>query len=65
MKFYAAAAAVSVPFLISAQQQSSTRAGWPCGVRLDTSYFQVAEGTGGHLLLLAPNATIRPTASIY
>ena len=38
----------------SAQQSSTTRAGWPCGARLDASYFQVAEGSGGHLLLLAP-----------
>jgi hypothetical protein len=36
------------------QQASTTRGGWPCGGRLDTSYFQVAEGTGGHLVLLAP-----------
>ena len=36
------------------QQTSSTRAGWPCGARLDPSYFQVTEGSGGHLLLLAP-----------
>jgi hypothetical protein len=41
--------------LLHAQQQApNRRAGWPCGARLDSSYFQVAEGTGGHLLLLAP-----------
>ena len=41
--------------LIGAQQQTSkSRSGWPCGARLDASYFQVAEGTGGQLLLLAP-----------
>ena len=36
------------------KQQSSARAGWPCGARLDPSYFQLTEGSGGHLLLLAP-----------
>jgi hypothetical protein len=41
--------------LIGAQQQSSAaRAGWPCGARLDPAYFGLAEGSGGHLLLLAP-----------
>jgi hypothetical protein len=41
--------------LASGQQQASNlRADWPCGARLDPSYFQVAEGTGGHLLLLSP-----------
>jgi len=44
-----------VPLLIEAQQQMpNPRAGFPCGARLDPSYFRVAEGTGGHLLLLAP-----------
>jgi len=36
------------------QQTSTARSGWPCGARLDSSYFQVTEGSGGHLLLLAP-----------
>ncbi len=41
--------------LMAAQQQTpNARTGWPCGARLDPSYFHVAEGTGGHLLLLAP-----------
>jgi hypothetical protein len=40
---------------LQAQQQAQTaRAGWPCGARLDPSYFRVAEGSGGHLLLLGP-----------
>jgi hypothetical protein len=52
---FAAAAIFAVPLLIDAQQQpSNPRAGFPCGARLDPSYFRVAEGTGGHLLLLAP-----------
>jgi hypothetical protein len=51
----AAAAILAVPVLVVAQQQpSSPRAGFPCGARLDPSYFRVAEGSGGHLLLLAP-----------
>ena len=55
MKQLLATAVLAVPFLIGAQQQSAgPRAGWPCGARLDPSYFQVAEGTGGHLLLLSP-----------
>jgi hypothetical protein len=50
-----AATALTVHPLIGAQQQTSNpRAGWPCGARLDPSYFRVAEGSGGHLLLLAP-----------
>ena len=50
-----AAAVLAVHSLIGAQQQTSNpRAGWPCGARLDPSYFRVAEGSGGHLLLLAP-----------
>jgi len=45
----------ATPLLIGAQQQASRpRGDWPCGARLDPSYFQVAEGSGGHLLLLAP-----------
>lgn len=55
MKAFVAAAVLVGPILIAAQQQTSTpRSGWPCGARLDTSYFQIAEGSGGHLLLLAP-----------
>lgn len=50
-----AAAALAAGALLGTQQQTSnSRAGWPCGARLDPSYFRVAEGTGGHLLLLAP-----------
>jgi hypothetical protein len=55
VKTYAPLVVLAVPLFFGLQQQSSaTRAGWPCGARLDTSYFQVAEGSGGHLLLLAP-----------
>ena len=55
VKPFVAAAVLVGSTLIGAQQQTSnTRSGWPCGARLDPSYFQVAEGTGGHLLLLAP-----------
>jgi hypothetical protein len=53
-----AATVLVTPGLIAADQQqqpSSSRTGWPCGARLDTSYFQVAEGTGGHLVMLAPD----------
>ena len=55
MKPFAAAAVLVVPILIGAQQQAAgPRGNWPCGARIDPSYFQVAEGSGGHLLLLAP-----------
>jgi hypothetical protein len=37
------------------QQPSRARAGWPCGAPLSASYFQLAEATGGHLVLLAPS----------
>ena len=54
-KWFGAAAFFAVPFLVTAQQQRpNTAAGWPCGARIDSSFFRVAEGTGGHLLLLAP-----------
>jgi hypothetical protein len=36
------------------QETSGARAGWPCGARMDPTYFSVAEATGGHLLLVAP-----------
>lgn len=49
-----AAAILVTPALIGAQQQSGSRSGWPCGARLDPSYFHIAEGTGGQLFLLAP-----------
>src|SRR5690349_10675949 len=55
MKWFAAAAVLAAPILAGAQQQTpNPRPGFPCGARLDPSYFRVAEGTGGHLLLLAP-----------
>ena len=56
MKSFVTAVGVSIPFLLAGAQQqpSSPRSNWPCGGRLDLSYFQVAEGTGGHLLLLSP-----------
>jgi hypothetical protein len=51
----AAVMCAAVPFLASGQpQQPKSRSGWPCGAHLDPSYFHVAEGTGGHMMLLAP-----------
>ena len=45
----------AIPLVMGPQQQTrNPRASWPCGGRLDPSYFQVAEGSGGHLMLLAP-----------
>jgi hypothetical protein len=49
-----AALALGMPVWTVAQQQTGARGDWPCGARLDPSYFQLAEGTGGHLYLLAP-----------
>ena len=55
MKPFAAAAILAVPIFVGAQQQGAgPRGNWPCSARIDPSYFRVAEGTGGHLLLLAP-----------
>ena len=53
---FALALLLVFPLVTGAQQQQSSRprSGWPCGGRLDPSYFQVAEGTGGQLFLLAP-----------
>ena len=48
--------ALVFPVVSSGQQQTpAANAAWPCGSRIDPSYFRVAEGTGGHLLLLAPS----------
>lgn len=52
-----AIAAASLPVFAQAgsrQQVPSTRSDWPCGARVDSAYFATAEGTGGHLFLLAP-----------
>lgn len=51
----ALAVAGAATLLAGAQQQTGNRPSTrPCGARLDLSYFRVAEGSGGHLLLLAP-----------
>lgn len=51
----AVAASLSVFAQAGARQQvPNTRSNWPCAGRVDPSYFQIAEGTGGHLFLLAP-----------
>src|SRR6266566_6704514 len=51
----AAAVLIAVVSATRSQQQTPVaRADWPCGARIDPSYFHVAEGSGGHLLLLAP-----------
>lgn len=39
---------------VTPQQQSGSRANWPCGAHIDPSYFSLAEATGGQMLLLAP-----------
>ena len=54
--FFAAVPLVTASVWAGAQQQTpNARGAWPCGGRLDPSYFRVAEGTGGQLLLLAPD----------
>jgi len=56
LSLLASVAVWTASVLAGAQQQvPSGRAAWPCGGRLDPSYFRVAEGTGGQLLLLAPD----------
>lgn len=54
MTAFIGAVAIAMPAWTGAQQQAGARGDWPCGARLDPSYFQVTEGSGGHLLLLAP-----------
>lgn len=49
-----AAAALAVQLSAAAQEQPKPRPGWPCGGRLDPSYLDASEATGGHLLMLAP-----------
>src|SRR4029453_1982640 len=62
--WFAAAAIFAAPMLVGGQQQTpNPGAGFPCGARLDPSYFRVAEGTGGHLLLLA-SAEIGESAAL-
>ena len=51
--FFAVGLAVVAAGQTVQQQQSNTRASWPCGARIDPGYFHLAEGTGGQLLLLA------------
>lgn len=64
LPWLAVVAVLVVSLRAGAQPQTPrTRAGWPCGARLDLSYFQIAEGTGGHLLLLAP-AEIADSATL-
>jgi hypothetical protein len=55
---------VMAAFVAAQQQPSAPRSGWPCTGRLDPSYFRVAEGSGGHLLLLAPDE-IADSASLF
>ena len=54
--FRVVAIALAASSSIGAQQQApSSRAGWPCGGRVDPTYFDMAEATGGQLFLLAPS----------
>lgn len=39
---------------VSQGQGQGPRGNWPCGGRIDPSYFQIAEATGGSILLVAP-----------
>jgi hypothetical protein len=39
---------------LAQQQTPAGRPNWPCGARIDPSYFQIAEASGGELLMLAP-----------
>ena len=56
MNTYAAAAILVTTLPFAGQQQApNSRSNWPCGARIDPSYFQISEGSGGHLLLLAPD----------
>lgn len=49
------AATVLAPSSAPRQDQvSSIRVDWPCGERLDATYFATAEATGGHVMLTPP-----------
>jgi hypothetical protein len=53
---FVAAVVLAIPLSTAAQEQTSRgRPGWPCGGRLDPSYLDASEATGGHLLMLAPS----------
>jgi hypothetical protein len=60
----AAALAVGPPIGAQQQQRPAANASWPCGARIDPAYFHIAEGTGGHLLLLAPGE-IADSAALF
>jgi hypothetical protein len=52
------AACVCVPFAAAAQQGragQTSRPGWPCAGKVDPAYVQVAEATGGKVLLFHPS----------
>jgi hypothetical protein len=54
--FATTAIIIAASVAVDAQQQApGPRNAWPCGGRLDPSYFRVAEGSGGQLWLLAPD----------
>jgi hypothetical protein len=60
-----AAATLAVQSVTSAQEQSPRRAaGWPCGARLDPTYFQGAEATGGKVFMIAPDELGDPDAAL-
>jgi hypothetical protein len=44
------------------EQPSGARANWPCGARIDPTYFQLAEATGGDLRLVAPGEMPDPAS---
>jgi hypothetical protein len=53
---FLATAALAAPLPTASQEQTSkTRPGWPCGGRLDPAYLEMAEATGGHVYMLAPD----------
>jgi hypothetical protein len=47
-------ATVSSAMIGAQEQPSRSRGAWPCGGRIDLSYFQAAEATGGQLQLIGP-----------
>src|SRR5262245_48173044 len=44
----------ALPIAWAQQRPTGTPAGWPCGARIDASYFSMAEATGGNMLLVPP-----------
>ena len=53
------AATVLAPASAPWQEASTNSPGWPCGAKLDSSYFAVAEATGGQVWVTPPDELVK------